>query len=86
MRNELTGRRTIEEWTSHGFAVERFVGDPVLTLFDHRLLAFGLLTVPFDGDNVGSVHRPHDIEVFPLTTHLNEFVTDRLEAHDLSLE
>src|SRR5260370_40882080 len=54
---ELPRRRAVEEWASHGLAVERLVRNPIFALLDDRLLAVGLFAGAFDRDAVGRVHR-----------------------------
>src|SRR5262245_40528711 len=54
---------------------------PNLRFPDDGLLAFGLLTVGFDGDDVRGVHGPHDVEVLELVAHLYELHAGGLNAH-----
>src|ERR1700722_16891514 len=74
--DELVGVRAVEERAGHGFAVEGFIGDPVLGFLDDRTLPGSLLAVAFDGDDCRRIEGAHHIEVLPLPAQVHKLFRD----------
>src|SRR5437667_6140301 len=81
IEGELIGVGGVEEWAGDGFAIEGFIGDPVLGFLDHRTLAFGFLSVAFDGNNIGRVHGAHHVKVFALAAQFHKLAGYSSETH-----
>ena len=62
-------------------AVNCVVASPNFGLLDDRLLARGLFSATFDGDDVGGIHRAHDVEVLAFVTQIYELSANGLNTH-----
>src|SRR6478735_9075150 len=74
--------RAVKKRPADLFTVERQTLGPILRLLDHRLLANSLLAVALNGDDVGGVHRAHDVKVLSLVAQVDEFFGERVKAHE----